>query len=1090
MKSLWRIGLVVVPLLVVAAVFADAAVCADEIGVPQDSAIGESLDGLQRLLLNPMDDVVSVNTGAWKMNDAYVSAANDVAAKLGCTALTLGGDAEQPGAKGDFTVSGSVAGETQTIGLWVHLTKEANVAQVGVQLADEEGESLVFLVPADWTGWKWVEVDLADVVQAYPQTDKNRVVDYPIQNVHVAWFAKAAGPAFLTVDSIVALTRLEDTTESSNTAKWSVPERVDAGNTLSASVYATNFSDQPFRYTVRYSLQRDPAFYSQPLPDPVFGSDHAAGAHSWLVFDGKIVEDTGSTDGKLWTSPTTNYQKEHYTEALQFVDLGQVRDIRKMTWSSGDANHTWFVDVFASEDGETFNAVPSLKGVDHHKKWGWNEFPMEEPFRARVLKFRYRTAGGRENLIAFPAELGIYDGADDEVIALPQVGPVVEEGTVEFDVPARSFSTRVLSFSRPLDSGAYLLGLSLEHEGSREHFYRHVFCNLEEQPELITKDSRIALNSADVDLVPKLRELGVGFVRFENGKWPFVSANPHQYAFNGEVAPWHLSLDNIFQSYHEAGIGVLTYMFLTPQWASSAPADALERMRASFPPQDLSLYGEFCFQMAARYGSVKHPEDVLLTTDKRSGMDLVKYYEMWNEPNLNPSPEATWGGWAAPVDTYYEMMKFGAEAVKRADPNALVTSAGYAGMSTDVVDPLRLYEYPDGTHPLDLIDLINVHFYSGHEPPETCRTDGNAKVTSSTTFPENLRQLSKWRDRYAPEMPIWMTETGYDSAGPFGTTEAIQAARLPRVVMLCLANGIEKVFVYRETGSTPSQHACSGVLRNDFSRKPSWYTLGTAIRQMHGVNGGARRLPHPDENVWLMEWDASGKPLLTAWTVNGTTRLGNELGACTVTDSFGGTAAVDGTGEIEITPYPLYLTDFAGLDRLGELRAEYDRREAAQAIRLDKIAKLRKYLFDFGSTERVGRDSYEGHPSDYVPVLSTNVRDEENAFGFDKPALRDDDQPWMGNAKLDRDGTRVRDHVFQFSIAPGRYDLTMKVVPFSDRGQLNVTGVVGGPLTIDVQKDDPVKTFQIEVAGDDPVLGVQVNNDYGYFRWIRCVECL
>ena len=86
--------------------------------------------------------------------------------------------------------------------------------------------------------------------------------------------------------------------------------------------------------------------------------------------------------------------------------------------------------------------------------------------------------------------------------------------------------------------------------------------------------------------------------------------------------------------------------------------------------------------MAARYGSKQHPDSVLLTPDKRSGLNLVKYYELWNEPNLNPSPTAAWGGWAAPMDKYYEMMRFGAEAVKRADPDAVVTSAGYAGMST------------------------------------------------------------------------------------------------------------------------------------------------------------------------------------------------------------------------------------------------------------------------------------------------------------------------------------------------------------------------------------------------------------------------
>ena len=66
--------------------------------------------------------------------------------------------------------------------------------------------------------------------------------------------------------------------------------------------------------------------------------------------------------------------------------------------------------------------------MDHYKKWGWREFPVKTPFKARVLKFRYRTTGGRENLIAFPSELGVYDGASDEVVALPKVGPLDRGG--------------------------------------------------------------------------------------------------------------------------------------------------------------------------------------------------------------------------------------------------------------------------------------------------------------------------------------------------------------------------------------------------------------------------------------------------------------------------------------------------------------------------------------------------------------------------------------------------------------------------------------------------------------------------------------
>ena len=66
------------------------------------------------------------------------------------------------------------------------------------------------LVPADWTGWKWIELNVAGdaVEQAYPQADKNGTPDYPLKSVHVVWFTKAAGPTSLTVDAVVALTRV------------------------------------------------------------------------------------------------------------------------------------------------------------------------------------------------------------------------------------------------------------------------------------------------------------------------------------------------------------------------------------------------------------------------------------------------------------------------------------------------------------------------------------------------------------------------------------------------------------------------------------------------------------------------------------------------------------------------------------------------------------------------------------------------------------------------------------------------------------------------------------------------------------------
>ena len=403
----------------------------------------------------------------------------------------------------------------------------------------------------------------------------------------------------------------------------------------------------------------------------------------------------------------------------------------------------------------------------------------------------------------------------------------------------------------------------------------------------------------------------------------------------------------------------------------------------------------------------------------------------------------------------------------------------------------RTYQYPDGKCPLDFVDIINVHFYSGQEPPETCTTDGNASVTSSTTFPENLRELAAWRDRYAAQKPIWMTETGYDSAGPFGTTEAIQAARLPRVVMLCLASGVERVLVYRETGSTPSMHACSGVLREDFSPKPSWFTFGTLIRQFHGVQGGAKRLPHADENVWLMEWDAGGKPLLTVWTVDGVARLGVDLGALH-DHRFIRRCHVAGiphrTWRLRLIP-----STSGTLQRAHPcsncMRNSSDKRLPGCA-RLERIRALHQYLFDFGSAEHVGHNSIEGYRSEYMPVLASTIWDEAHGYGFDKPAFSDDDWPWLKGQDLDRDATRVREQVFQFDVAPGEYDLVMKVVPFEEHGQLIVSGVDGGPLTLPVEKKKPVTTTRVKASGERPMIGIRVDNDYGHFTWISCVETI
>ena len=299
--------------------------------------------------------------------------------------------------------------------------------------------------------------------------------DASLNSVHITWSTDATGTRSLPADIVAALTDEERKSGAGLSLDFSMPEMVPAGAPSATSVRAVNHTVEPTHLTIHYTLQRDSSLYSRPLTDPVFGSDHAARCRSWLVVDGEIVNEPESTDGKPWTSASTSWQREHYTEAFQLVDLGQVREIRKMTWLSGDANHSWLVDVFASENGEAFTAVPGLSGVDHYQKWGWREFPVEKPFRARVLKFRYRTDGKRQDVIRFPSELGVYDGVADEVLGLPEVGPLVAEGELSLDIPSYSFAVQSLKFDKPLDSGAYLLGVCVAGHGPETLSYRHIF---------------------------------------------------------------------------------------------------------------------------------------------------------------------------------------------------------------------------------------------------------------------------------------------------------------------------------------------------------------------------------------------------------------------------------------------------------------------------------------------------------------------------------------------------------------------------------------------------------------------------------------
>lgn len=1058
--------------------------------VPDGAAMAAGAGTMQRLLLNPLEVGDVITAGKWRMASAAASPASDLDAKAGGVALRFQGDAQQVGAKGDFLVCGAVPGEPAYLGAWFHLAPSSNVSKLGFQVQDGEGELLLTTVAADWEAWRFVEVATPGgegvFQQAYPQADKNGKIDFPIKQISIIWFTADAGPSSFGADGLCALTKLPDSTGNSLDATMLGAAWGEPGRPYACQVLLTNKGPEPVRVEITHRIQRNPDLYDRPPPDPVYGSDHAQGRPSWLEIEGKRIDDTSLTDNDENTSYSSEYQKDRYTEGFQFVDLGQVRKITKITYRAGDANWVYKVDLAASDDGVEYRPVEGLQGMDWYKKWAIQTLPVAAPFSARYLRLRYHHDAEKMTVIRTPNSLEVYDGAADEVVEIPRVGETVDEGVAVVEVPARGFAFAPIVSKELLGPDAYLVGSEVKGPDGKR-LTVSPFYVMPDSSFRLRAESRFGMNASQPDYIPQLKRLGVGWVRFENMKWRFYNPGPGDFRFDGTVEPWVVPFDEYMKRYTEAGFSVLPYIFQTPDWASSAPAD-VEKNKGGWPPADPSKYGDAVFEAVARYGSKTYPPEKLQAKDPKSGLAQIGVFELWNEPNLNAKD---WGFYVGPIEGYFDLFRVGAEAVRRADPKALISNGGWAGISLELVDRMQSYKYPDGKSPRDFTDILNVHYYTGRQDPEVATADPNVqregvKPAASDTLEAQLIDLADWRDEYMPKAPIWLTETGYDVGGPIGRSERHQAAKLPRNLMIALANGIEKVFVYRETGSKAVQHGGAGVLRDDASVRPSFFTMATLIRQLDGIQETrVPRLRLTDERAWAYRWRGGGKDVLAAWTYEGRVPLGIDLGKCRVTNAFGGVKEMVVDAKFEVGDLPVYISQFEkpqALDRLEEAA------KAAERVRLEvkkRALNAHVYLFDFGSEDELGYRTI-GKFRMFSPVLAETVYEEGKGYGFVAAAEKNDHKRWMRSA-LDGDHVKMRaKDVFRVKAAPGTYRLEWHAESEPAGAGIVLRGAAGGNPVSQLATSTEIGRAAITV-GPEGILEFEASVPTRMY-WIALVE--
>ncbi|MCX7885681.1 MAG: beta-galactosidase [Verrucomicrobiae bacterium] len=251
------------------------------------------------------------------------------------------------------------------------------------------------------------------------------------------------------------------------------------------------------------------------------------------------------------------------------------------------------------------------------------------------------------------------------------------------------------------------------------------------EPRQYDKTKEEIINELDL-----MERIGIKWIR-SLWRWDKVEWEKGNYDF--------ALLDYVVAEAWKRGIRFVPCLATPPRWASTAPESAPD-FRA-YPPKR-EAWANFVQRMVDHF------------------KDKIKYWEIWNEPNLP-------NYWIGTALDYYELVKAASTSAKRADPRCKILMGGFAWTGREYVTNLLKLGAKDH------FDILSCHPYPGKR--------GADRVNFMT---RSLRLvLAQHNCEYKP---IWFTEIGWSvrEAGDF----ARQAKLLTDLYSYPLDEAVGKIF--------------------------------------------------------------------------------------------------------------------------------------------------------------------------------------------------------------------------------------------------------------------------------------------------------
>ena len=293
-----------------------------------------------------------------------------------------------------------------------------------------------------------------------------------------------------------------------------------------------------------------------------------------------------------------------------------------------------------------------------------------------------------------------------------------------------------------------------------------------------------------VAMLDSVKSAGIRIIRDEC-YWSDIETERGVYNFPAEI-------DNYITKASEYGIQVLLILnYNNPLYAA---------VSAVSTDSNRTAYAEYCKQVVSRYSPLG-----------------VKYYEIWNEPNIpifwSPEPNAA---------DYVELLKVAYPAIKETNPEAVVLGGATSPSEGDAPPFIDWITYFNGIKDnggLEYMDAVSFHLY---------RFDNGPEYWLSNDL-QNIRSIvGNSRDLY-------VTEIGYPTSQVWPYIDMQEQAKyFSRLLLLARDYAQIKMITYydlKNDGENRNENEHNfGLLNFDLSAKPAFEAYKTVTMLTGGKN--------------------------------------------------------------------------------------------------------------------------------------------------------------------------------------------------------------------------------------------------------------